>query len=38
MGTVRDPFGHHIATHVEDPSMAELRKRGEHALKSPTGV
>lgn len=34
-GTVRDPFGHvwHIATHTEDLSMAELRKRGEKALK-----
>jgi PhnB protein len=38
-GTVQDPFGHvwHIATHVEDLSMAELRKRGEKALKSATG-
>jgi PhnB protein len=36
---VQDPFGHiwHIATHVEDLSMAELRKRGEKALKSATG-
>ena len=35
-GTVQDPFGHvwHIATHVEDLSMAELRRRGERALKS----
>ena len=35
-GTVRDPFGHvwHIATHTEDLSMAELRKRGEKALKA----
>ncbi len=31
MGTVGDPFGHvwHIATHVEDVSMKELRKRAE---------
>jgi len=35
-GTVRDPFGHvwHIATHTEDLSMTELRKRGEKALKA----
>ena len=35
-GTVEDPFGHvwHIATHVEDLSMAELRKRAEAAMKS----
>ena len=35
-GTVQDPFGHvwHIATHVEDLSMAELRKRAEAAMKS----
>jgi hypothetical protein len=35
-GTVRDPFGHvwHIATHTGDLSMAELRKRGEKALKA----
>jgi PhnB protein len=34
-GTVQDPFGHvwHLATHTEDLSMAELRKRGEKALK-----
>jgi PhnB protein len=33
---VQDPFGHvwHIATHVEDLSMAELRKRAEAATKS----
>src|SRR5688500_7849907 len=31
MGTVQDPFGHvcHLATHIEDLSMAEMRKRGE---------
>ena len=29
LGTVEDPFGHvwHLATHVEDVSAAELRKR-----------
>jgi len=38
-GTVQDPFGHvwHIATHTEDLSMAELRKRGEKALKEMSG-
>jgi PhnB protein len=35
MGTVQDPFGHvwHLATHTEDLSMAELRKRGAKAMK-----
>jgi PhnB protein len=35
-GTVQDPFGHvwHIATHVEELSMTELRRRGEKAMKS----
>jgi PhnB protein len=35
MGTVQDPFGHvwHLATHIEDLSMAELRKRGEKAMQ-----
>ena len=30
-GTLEDPFGHvwHFATHVEDVSMAELRKRAQ---------
>jgi PhnB protein len=34
MGTVQDPFGHvwHIATHTEDLSMAELRRRAEKAM------
>ena len=38
-GTVQDPFGHvwHLATHTEDLSMAELRKRGEKALKEMGG-
>jgi PhnB protein len=35
LGTVEDPFGHvwHLATHVEDLSMAELKKRGAEAMK-----
>jgi PhnB protein len=39
MGTVQDPFGHvwHLATHTEDLSMAELRKRGEKAMKEMSG-
>lgn len=34
-GSVKDPFGHvwHIATHVEDVPMKELKKRGEKAMK-----
>jgi PhnB protein len=30
-GSVRDPFGHvwHLATHTEDVSLAELKKRAE---------
>jgi PhnB protein len=34
-GTIEDPFGHvwHIATHKEDLSMAELRKRAQAATK-----
>jgi PhnB protein len=34
-GTVEDPFGHvwHIATHKEDLSKAEMRKRAEKAAK-----
>ncbi len=34
-GTLEDPFGHmwHVATHKEDLSMAELRKRAEQAAK-----
>jgi PhnB protein len=38
-GTVQDPFGHvwHLATHTEDLSMAELRKRGEKAMKEMGG-
>jgi len=35
LGSVEDPFGHvwHLATHVEDLSMKELKKRGEKAMK-----
>lgn len=38
-GTVQDPFGHvwHLATHTEDLTMAELRKRGEKAMKEMSG-
>jgi PhnB protein len=34
-GSVQDPFGHvwHLATHKEDLSKAELRKRAEQAAK-----
>lgn len=33
-GSLQDPFGHvwHIATHKEDLSMAQLRKRAEKAM------
>jgi PhnB protein len=38
MGTVEDPFGHvwHLATHTEDLSMAELKKRAAKKMQ-PTG-
>lgn len=34
-GTVEDPFGHvwHIATHKEDLSKAEMKRRGDAAMK-----
>jgi PhnB protein len=34
-GTLRDPFGHmwHLATHKEDLTPAEMRRRGEAAMK-----
>jgi PhnB protein len=34
-GSLEDPTGHvwHIATHKEDLSMEELRRRGEKAAK-----
>ena len=36
MGTVQDPFGHvwHLATHTEELSMAELKKRAEKAMQA----
>ena len=35
-GTLRDPFGHvwHLATHKEDLTPAELRRRGAEAMKN----
>ena len=38
-GSLEDPFGHvwHIATHKEDLSMAEMRKRGEQVAKNAAG-
>ena len=38
-GTIQDPFGHvwHLATHVKDLSMAELRKGAEEAVKRASG-
>ncbi len=34
-GTIEDPFGHtwHVATHTEDLSEAELRRRADEAMK-----
>lgn len=36
MGTVQDPFGHvwHLATHTEDLSAKELKKRAEKSMKA----
>ena len=36
MGTVQDPFGHvwHLATHIEDVSPRELKKRAEKSMKA----
>ena len=36
IGTLEDPFGHmwHLATHVEDVSMAELKKRAAASAKA----
>ena len=36
IGTLEDPFGHtwHLATHVEDVSMAELKKRAAATAKA----
>jgi PhnB protein len=38
-GSIEDPFGHvwHIATHTEDLSMAEMKRRGEAAAKQSGG-
>jgi PhnB protein len=38
-GTVQDPFGHvwHLSTHVENLSMAELRKRAKKAMQDAGG-
>jgi PhnB protein len=38
-GTLADPLGHvwHIATHKEDLSMAELKKRGNEVMKKASG-
>jgi len=38
-GTLADPFGHvwHLATHKEDVSTAELRKRAEKLVKEAGG-
>jgi PhnB protein len=38
-GSLEDPFGHmwHVATHVEDLSKAELRRRAEQAAKQGGG-
>ena len=38
-GTVEDPFGHvwHFATHKEDLSEAEMKKRAEQAVKPAGG-
>jgi PhnB protein len=39
LGTVEDPFGHvwHLATHIEDLSAAEMKKRGAEAMKQKQG-
>ena len=33
-GTLKDPFGHHwsVATHIEDPTEAEIKERAKHAF------
>jgi PhnB protein len=38
-GSIEDPFGHvwHLATHKQDLSMAELRRRAEKAAKEMGG-
>lgn len=39
MGSLRDPFGHvwHLATHTEDLSPAEMKRRGEAEAKKQKG-
>jgi PhnB protein len=39
LGTIEDPFGHmlHIATHKEDLSDEELRRRASEATNKPPG-
>jgi PhnB protein len=39
-GSLEDPFGHvwHIATHKEDLSKAQLRKRAEKAMTEMGGA
>jgi len=36
MGTVQDPFGHvwHLATHTEDLTVKEMKKRAEQSMKA----
>jgi len=38
-GSIEDPFGHlwHVATHKEDLSMAEMKRRAEKAAKQAGG-
>jgi PhnB protein len=38
-GSIEDPFGHvwHVATHTEDLSMAEMKRRGEAMAKQSAG-
>jgi len=38
-GSIEDPFGHlwHVATHKEDLSMPELKRRAEKAVKERSG-
>ena len=38
-GSLEDPFGHmwHVATHKEDLSMAEMKRRAEQAAKQAGG-
>ena len=38
-GSLKDPFGHvwHLATHVEDVSMAQLKKRAAQRAKEMAG-